>query len=165
MTLETLLQYTDWEREQWREWFRKHGDEPLQLSAGPHGDGRFHTIGDLVKHIFFAEKRYVERLTDQPLTDQGSLPAASAEALFEFGRRGRSEFRKLIDGLPAEEWDSQKQFKILNHALSATPRKIVMHVLVHEIRHWAQIGTILRLNGLTGDFHDFLFSPVLGSPR
>ena len=37
-----------------------------------------------------------------------------------------------------------------------------MHVLMHEIRHWAQIATLLRLNGVAGEFHDFLFSPVLG---
>lgn len=34
---------------------------------------------------------------------------------------------------------------------------------MHEIRHWAQIGTLFRLNGLTGEVHDFLFSPVLGA--
>jgi hypothetical protein len=34
---------------------------------------------------------------------------------------------------------------------------------MHEIRHWAQFGTLLRLNGLKGEFHDFLFSPVLGA--
>lgn len=34
---------------------------------------------------------------------------------------------------------------------------------MHEIRHWAQIGTLFCLNGLTGEVHDFLFSPVLGA--
>jgi len=33
---------------------------------------------------------------------------------------------------------------------------------MHEIRHWAQIGTLFRLNGLAGEVHDFSFSPVLG---
>jgi uncharacterized damage-inducible protein DinB len=46
--------------------------------------------------------------------------------------------------------------------LTATPKKIVIHVLVHEIRHWAQIATVLRAQGLTDEFHDFLFSPVMG---
>src|SRR5215469_3868262 len=27
----------------------------------------------------------------------------------------------------------------------ATPKKIIIHVLAHEIRHWAQIATVLRL--------------------
>jgi uncharacterized damage-inducible protein DinB len=51
---------------------------------------------------------------------------------------------------------------MLGSSLTATPRKIITHVVVHEIRDWAQIATLLRLNGLSGDFHDFLFSPVLG---
>ena len=38
----------------------------------------------------------------------------------------------------------------------------MVHILMHEIRHWAQIATVLRLNGLTDEFHDFLFSPVMG---
>jgi len=46
--------------------------------------------------------------------------------------------------------------------LTATPRKIVVHILLHQIRRWAQIATLLRLNGLVDDFHDFLFSPVMG---
>ena len=50
----------------------------------------------------------------------------------------------------------------MNNLLKATPRKIVVHVVMHEIRHWAQIGTLFRLHGLTGELHDFLFSPVLG---
>jgi hypothetical protein len=37
-------------------------------------------------------------------------------------------------------------------------------VLMHEIRHWAQIATVLRFSGLsTGEMHDFLLSPVLGA--
>jgi uncharacterized damage-inducible protein DinB len=43
-----------------------------------------------------------------------------------------------------------------------TPRKIIIHTLLHEVRHWAQISTLLRQNGFKIEFHDFLFSPVLG---
>jgi uncharacterized damage-inducible protein DinB len=43
-----------------------------------------------------------------------------------------------------------------------TPEKIVVHTLIHEIRNWAQIATVVRLNGYKGEFHDFLFSPGLG---
>ena len=43
-----------------------------------------------------------------------------------------------------------------------TPRKILMHVLIHEIRHWAQLGTLLRLGGEAPRLHDFLVSPVGG---
>jgi hypothetical protein len=32
---------------------------------------------------------------------------------------------------------------------------------VHEIRHWAQIATLLRLNGVVHELHDFLACPVM----
>jgi len=62
-----------------------------------------------------------------------------------------------------QNWDMLKDITFPNLNLSArvTPRKIVMHVLIHKIRHWAQIATLYRLNGLVDDFHDFLFSPVM----
>jgi uncharacterized damage-inducible protein DinB len=54
------------------------------------------------------------------------------------------------------------EFKVQEYLLQATPRKIVAHILIHEIRHWAQIATLLRLNGIVPEFHDFLFSPIFG---
>jgi uncharacterized damage-inducible protein DinB len=50
----------------------------------------------------------------------------------------------------------------MNKTLRATPRKIMTHVLMHEIRHWAQIATRFRQSGLKVDFHDFLFCPAMG---
>ena len=46
--------------------------------------------------------------------------------------------------------------------ITVTPRKSVTHILLHEIRHWAQIGAMLRIAGHKGDFHDFLFCPAMG---
>jgi uncharacterized damage-inducible protein DinB len=162
LSVNDLLDYTDWERQKWHARLQQHGDQTLAFGGGPYGDGRFETVGDLVRHIFSAEKRYVERLTARPLTDTVSIPNDSIEELFEFSRQSRKELKELISTFPADEWDTPKEFKILNYATTATPRKIVIHVLMHEIRHWAQIGTLLRLNGIVDDFHDFLASPVLG---
>ena len=67
----------------------------------------------------------------------------------------------MLGAWPSQEWNTPQELKILNYSITATPRKIVTHVLMHEIRHWAQIGTLLRLGGLTGEFHDFLFSPAM----
>lgn len=83
VSLAVLLDYTDWERNKWRSWFGRHGADPLKIGVGPHGDGRFTTVGDLVRHIFSAEKRYVERLSGRPLTDPAALPAGDPDALFE----------------------------------------------------------------------------------
>jgi len=156
------MEYTALEGDQWFDWLRQHGDDVLKIGVGPHGDGRFETVGQVVRHIFSAEKRYAERLAGRSLTDTSSVPTDSLDALFQFSQRSRKDLRELVATFPAEQWDAPQDFKVLNHALRATPRKIVVHVLMHEIRHWAQIATCFRLNGLLGPSHDFLFSPVLG---
>jgi uncharacterized damage-inducible protein DinB len=161
LSLIDLIDYTDWERRLRYDWLRQHGGEVLKISAGSHGDGRFQSAGDLIRHIFSAEKRYVERLSGRPLTDTASVPNDDIEALFQFGRQSRNELKELVETY-AEDWDAPKEFKIANSFVKATPRKIVTHVLMHEIRHWAQIATLLRLNGLADEPHDFLFSPVMG---
>ena len=66
LSVSDLIEYTDWERQQWYDWLRQHGDGVLEIGAGPHGDGRFGTVGELVRHIFSAEKRYVDRLSGRP---------------------------------------------------------------------------------------------------
>ena len=162
LSLTSLLDYTEWERQKWHEWMRAQGDHVLKISAGEHGDGRFQTIGDFVRHIFSAEKRYTERLEGRPLTDTSSIPSDNVETLFQFGRESRSGFRALLENFPADQWDVPQEFKILTSSIQVTPRKIAAHMVLHETRHWAQIATLFRLNGLKGDFHDFLFSPVFG---
>jgi uncharacterized damage-inducible protein DinB len=162
LSFSELIEYTDWQRSKWHEWLRQHGDGVLETSTGQHGDGRFQTIGDVVRHIFSAEKRYLDRLSNRPITDTASIPNNNIAALFDFGRQGRMDLKEFVKTLPASDWDTTVEFSLMNKLLRMTPRKIIGHVLLHEIRHWAQIGTLYRLNGLTGEFHDFLFSPVLG---
>ena len=160
--LTDLLEYTDWEREQWHAWFRDHRAPALQISVGPHGDGRFKVVGDVVRHVFSAEKRYVERLSGGSLTDTGVIPTDDVEALFAFGRRSRDDLRAFVASLPAEAWDAPQEFPVGKAWARATPRKVVTHILMHAIRHWAQIATLLRLHGLTAQWHDWLMSPVMG---
>jgi uncharacterized damage-inducible protein DinB len=160
--LNLLLEYTDWERQKWHESLLQRGDRILLTSAGANSDTRFETVGDLIRHIFSAEKRYVERLSDKPLTDTASISTEKIEALFNLGQESRKALREFIETLPARQWDAPREYMMMNHPIRATPKKFIIHVLLHEVRHWAQIATLLRQNGLKGDFHDFLFSPSLG---
>ena len=150
-----LIGYTDWERKKWHDWLEHHS-EALKISMGPHGDNQ--TVGEVVKHIFSAEKRYIERLADEPLTDTASIPNDNLEALFELGQQSRQALKDFIESFPAPSWDILKDFEFVGWSLKAKPKKIVLHVLTHEIRHWAQIATVLRLNGFNDDFHDFIFA-------
>jgi len=160
--LDDLMEYTEWQRRKWHEWLRPHGNQALAIGAGPHGDGRFESVGDLIKHIFSAEKRYIDRLSNRPLTDPATIPNNDIEGLFEFGRRSRGDLKEFTATFPAAEWDTSMEFVIMGYLVRVTPKKIVFHIVMHEIRHWAQIATLFRLNGLEGEFHDFLGSPVMG---
>ena len=101
LSLNDLIEYTEWERRKWYDWLREHGDQVLKISAGPHGDGRFESVGELVRHIFSAEKRYVERLSGRPLTDTATIPKDNIEAIFQFGQQSRKELRELVATFPA----------------------------------------------------------------
>lgn len=162
LSLGELIEYTDWDRGKWYDLFRQQGDSVLAINVGPHGDGRFQTVGDVVRHIFSAEKRYVERLLNRPLTDTSSVSNSNAEALFRFGRQSRESLKDFVKTFHAGDWDTPQEFSLMNNSLTATPRKIIVHTLLHEVRHWAQIGTLLRLNGLKVELRDILFSPALG---
>src|SRR5215471_18555638 len=104
LTVDELFEYTEWERGKWRERLHRHGEQVLDLAAGPHGDGRFETVRDLLKHIFAAEKRYVERLTGRPLTDHESIPSGSVDELFQFGAQSRQELQQLVAAFPFQDW-------------------------------------------------------------
>lgn len=158
--LDTLLEYTDWERELWRGWFATERAAACLVPIGPHGDGRMKTVGELVRHIFTAECRYVERMRGLPLTEQTAVPADDPAALFAFAAKERAAFRAFVTELPADRWDVPQEMTLLNKTVRLTPRKIVIHCALHEIRHWGQVATLLRFSGRTFQFQDFLFSPV-----
>lgn len=166
LSVDDLVEYTDWERAKWRDFFAAHGEQALKIGVGSHGDGRFQSVGDVVKHIFSAEQRYIDRLSGRAITDTSSIATDRVDTLFDFGAGSRSRLKEFVATFPSERWDEAFELKLMNSAIAATPRKIVVHVLLHEIRHWPQVATILRLNGIVAGFRDFLFSPVMcGSGR
>src|SRR5579864_221194 len=117
VSMNDLLEYTDWERRQWFEWMRQRDREVLEISAGPSGDWRFEKVGELIRHIFSAEKRYVERLSDRPMTDAATIPADNIEELFQFGGQSRRELKEFIEALPADDGDAPREFKLMNSSL------------------------------------------------
>jgi hypothetical protein len=52
LSVEDLIEYADWERDKWYEFLRARGDALLNVGVGPNGDGRFESVGDVVRLIF-----------------------------------------------------------------------------------------------------------------
>lgn len=159
--VDVLFRYTEWLREMWAGHLAEH-EGALGLDLGPNADARFRTVGEVIRHVFGAEARYVDRVLGREARDVGSVPRDSVGALFEFGALSRSELRDLVRDDGQVDWSESRIFPIGRFEFEGPAWAIVVHSLIHEVRHWAQLGTILRMNGMGPGLHDFIVSPVHG---
>jgi len=159
--IEELLGYTDGERTKWDDWFRAQG--PAALQAAVQREGRFPTVWSLVDHIFLVEKRHTQRLKQEsPLTEQTGVTEPDAQALFAYGRAERSELAAVARAMTPADGARVIEFQFRDQHYRFTARKLLFHILVHEIRHWAQIATAVRNAGFEPPgFHDLLFTAAM----
>jgi len=159
MTFGELVRYTNGEREKWRRWF---GEHPAALDAPVQGEGRLPTVGKLIDHIFLVERRHLQRLTSQPLSESTGLTGNNASPLFDYGASVRRELEQHVEDLDDDAIDTMREFEVREKKWPMTPRKLLFHILLHETRHWAQIALAVRLAGFEppGD-HDLFFSTAL----
>jgi uncharacterized damage-inducible protein DinB len=163
-TVEDLLAYSDWERSEWLRWFREQGPAALAVDLGAHNNGRIRNVGELVRHIFSAEKRYVERCQQAPLTDPSAVAAEDVEALFAFGTESRRALRALLASFPDADWDAPREMSFGTHSRTVTSRKMILQAITHELRHWAHVAAFLRQAGYKPGFHDLIASPLFDAP-
>ena len=159
ITYEELVRYTNGEREKWRRWFSQH---PAALDAPVQPGGRLPTVGKLIDHIFLVERRHLQRLTSQPLSDSTGLTGNNAPPLFDYGASVRRELEQFVAEPGEDDLDTMRVFEVREQKWPMTPRKLLFHILLHETRHWAQIALAVRLAGFEppGD-HDLFFSKAL----
>lgn len=159
LTFDELLRYTSAERDKWRRWFAAHPDA-MDVVVQP--GGRLPTVGKLIDHIFFAERRILQRLTDAPLSQSTGLTGNNAPPLFDYGASVRRELEQYVADLDSDVADEIRSFEMAERRWPMTSRKLLFHILIHEIRHWAQIALAVRLAGFEppGE-HDLIFSTAL----
>ena len=85
--------------------------------------------------------------------------------LFGFGEHSRRDLRRFNVSFNESKWDTPERMSLGSSVFQVTPRKVVTHIVLHEIRHWAQIGTLLRTSGHKMELHDFGFSPAMIDPQ
>ena len=159
ITFDELLRYTNGEREKWRTWLAAH---PGALDVAVQPGGRLPTVGKLIDHIFLVEQRHMQRLTEMPLAQSTGLTGNNAPPLFDYGSSVRRELEQLVADLDSDLADELRPLEMRGRLWPTTPRKLLFHVLIHEIRHWAQIALAVRMAGFEppGD-HDLFFSTAL----
>jgi uncharacterized damage-inducible protein DinB len=159
LSFDELARYTNGERDKWRGWFLKHA-EAIEAPLQP--GGRYATVGKLIDHIFLVERRHLQRLTNAPLSDRTGLTGSNAAPLFDYGESVRRELEQYVADLDDDVADQVRTFEVRDQSWPMTPRKLLFHILLHELRHWAQIALAVRLAGFEppGD-HDLFYSKAL----
>ena len=159
LSLNELLAYTDEERGKWRKWFAAH---PAAMDVRLQPDGRFATVGALVDHIFLVECRHLARLQHQPVPEASGVKSGDIDALFAYAARTRDALRAFVSKLDEVDAAKPRDFAVQSGTVRMTPRKLLLHIGLHETRHWAQIALGVRQAGLTppGN-HDLFYSSAL----
>jgi uncharacterized damage-inducible protein DinB len=154
-----LLHYTNIERERWRAWFETH---PAAMDVPVQPTGRYPTVGKLIDHIVLVERRHLQRLTESPVAELTGLTGNNAPPLFDYGASVRRELEQYVADLDEDTADQMRVFAIRDREWRLTPRKLLFHILMHEVRHWAQIALAVRVAGLEppGE-HDLVYSKAL----
>lgn len=158
VSLDELLAYTDEERGKWRRWLEAH---PAAMDLRLQPDGRFSTVGALIDHIFLVETRHLARLKQEPVPDASGV-SGDVNALFDYASRTREALRGYSSKLDELDALKPRVFTVQSGTVRMTPRKLLLHIAFHELRHWAQIALAARQAGLEppGN-HDLFYSSAI----
>jgi uncharacterized damage-inducible protein DinB len=163
--IDWLLAYTEWDRAQWEPWFREN-PSALGASYGANATGKITNVGELVRHIFAGEQRFSDRIEGkEPATLFEDVPANDVAALFDLGRRTRANFRHVLRDTPVARWSERYELTLGPRKLSIVPTTMAAQILVHEVRHWAQVAILLRIAGFKPGLHELVASGVFESGK
>ncbi|MGH9412101.1 MAG: DinB family protein [Terriglobales bacterium] len=151
---EELLAWVEQTGEGWQALLAKQ-PEILQL---PCDIAKAQTVAALLQHIVAVELRYAERLHGLAATPYDAVPMDSATALYATHERAMKMLRALGEH-DAAWWDGQISFATRSAGeKSALRRTVFAHALLHSIRHYAQLATLVRQHGVAPGWPmDFLF--------
>ena len=160
LSYDELLRFTSNERDKWRVWFASNA---AALEAPVQPSGRFATVGKLIDHIFLVERRHLQRLTGERLSTETGLTGNNAAPLFDYGASVRRELEQFVADLDADVAEQPRTIQVASGGeFTLTARKLLFHIVVHEIRHWAQIALAVRLAGFEPPGqHDLMYSTAL----
>jgi uncharacterized damage-inducible protein DinB len=156
LTANDLIAWVEKTSAGWRSLLTRH-PELLTIPCDIMG---VQTVAQLLQHIVAVEFRYAERLADQPATDYANIPYDSIEAIYDTHDRALVLLRTLLDS--EMNWDEAIEFSTRTMGPARSTRKtILFHLLLHGIRHYAQLSTLVRQQGIKPDWPmDYLFMDI-----
>lgn len=159
ISLEELLAWNAEERAKWLGWLKANPDA-MKVAVQP--GGRFPTVGALIDHIFLVEVRHTYRLQGKELPTESGLEPHDIDALFAYAELGREGVRQFLTTVRIDDLNQARDVKVASGVYRMSPRKLLFHMVLHEVRHWAQIAVAVRAAGFAppGE-HDLFYSKAL----
>lgn len=160
ISLDELLAWTAEERAKWLPWFKQN---PAALDVAVQPGGRFPTVGSLIDHIFVVEVRHTLRLQRQSqLPASTGVAAGDIDGLFAYAARAREGVKRLLPTIDAADLNAPRDVVVADGTYPLSPRKLLFHMVLHEVRHWAQIAAAVRAAGhAPPGNHDLFYSRAL----
>lgn len=157
---EQLLDYSEHERRKWRDWIVA---DPARLEVVVQPGGRFPTIGSLLEHIYFVERRHLARLEGGTPPDASGIPEGDWQRLFEYADLVRADLRRYVADLDDRVASETITFNAIGLGpVSMTRRRLLAHIVLHETRHLAQVALAARVSGIEPPGqHDLFFAPEI----
>ena len=159
ISLVELMAWTAEERAKWLPWLRAN---PKALDVTVQPGGRFPTVCSLIDHIFLVEHRHTLRLQGKELPTASGITPGDIDALYAYAARGRDGVVKYLPTLSDKDANTPRDVVVASGTFPLSPRKLLFHMTLHEVRHWAQIAAAVRAAGFAppGD-HDLFYSKAL----
>jgi uncharacterized damage-inducible protein DinB len=152
-----LLAYTGEETRRWRAYFDQN-PKALDVPIG----GERKDVRGLVAHLFVSEYRWGQQLVGEQPTPREAFNPQNLDEIWAVYETARKRVETWLASTTPEDLDRILTVKASRGDTAVSKRKILSHVVIHGIRHWAQIATALRQGGFVSDWsHDMLFSPAL----
>lgn len=159
ITFKELLADNEANTVKWQAWFEAH-PQALEVLCDV-ADSK--TVEELVHHIFVVQLRHSQRLLGEPVHGYDNDPVAAPKMLFSLADEGRNNLLRFIEHTSESHAGEVIHFTLRSgRQVSVSRRKLVVHIMIHGIRHWAQISTLLRQSGYhPGWGSDFLDSTAM----
>jgi uncharacterized damage-inducible protein DinB len=156
ISFEELLRFDEEQSKRWREFFSR---KPHLLKVDMSPSER---VSDFLLHIFASEYRSAQRLLGETMTPNTEFKRASVEELFAIADSARAKLREYLAKAPSNIDEVQIYPSLTLGEVKASPKKLLMHAVLHSVRHWAQLTRALRENGTRIDWSgDVIFSKVI----
>jgi uncharacterized damage-inducible protein DinB len=96
--------------------------------------------------------RYAQRLSGLTESSYDQIPKGDADVLYATHERAMAMLRDLL-AQGTVDWEGLLEFATRSAGtFRASRRTILVHLLMHAVRHYAQLATVVRQGGVKPDW-------------